>query len=329
MLAHGGNLIQASQQFNIPIEDWIDLSTGINPNAYPIPAIDGRAWHHLPQENDGLEDAAIQYYGTPNLLALSGSQAAIQTLPTLRRPSNVLMPDIMYQEHAEAWQRAGHNLHLFSDEPTRHQLQHVDVLVLCNPNNPTAKVYTVEQLLAWHHQLQKKQGWLIVDEAFIDATPECSLSQFGGQDGLFILRSLGKFFGLAGARVGFLIGPPSWLAHIRDKLGPWTIAGPSRAIAKQALLDASWQNQARTQLLAAQLEMRSVIESLGLTIAGSTAFFHYVSTPYSKRLHTQLAEKGIWVRHFNNPLALRFGLANRESLLTLKSKLKHFQMGII
>lgn len=325
MLAHGGNLIQASQAFNIPIEQWIDLSTGINPNAYPIPAIDSAAWQYLPQEHDGLEDAAIQYYGTPHVLPVAGSQAAIKTLPRLRRPSNVLMPAIMYQEHAQAWQRAGHHIHLFTDAPKNEQLADCDVLVICNPNNPTGVVYSAEQLLAWHQQLRQRNGWLIVDEAFMDATPDCSLSRFGGEEGLFILRSLGKFFGLAGARVGFLIGPPKALLQLQEQLGPWSIAGPSRTIAKHALLDSDWQYKTRLQLQEAQLEMRRIIEHLGLSITGSTAFFYYVLMPQAKTLHTQLARQGIWTRHFDQPAALRFGLASREATITLCKQLKYFQ----
>ena len=73
-------------------------------------------------------------------------------------------------------------------------------MVLVQPNNPTGALFARSRLLDWHARLARRGGWLVVDEAFIDPTPDASLAPMAGADGLVVLRSLGKFFGLAGAR---------------------------------------------------------------------------------------------------------------------------------
>jgi len=113
-------------------------------------------------------------------------------------------------------------------------------------NNPTGEVTPLHKLWAWHSELAARGGWLIVDEAFMDATPTDSLlstlprfAQKALPPGLIVLRGLGKFFGLAGARVGFVGASPSFLEDLEDALGPWTISAPSRWLAIQALRDIS------------------------------------------------------------------------------------------
>jgi len=111
----------------------------------------------------------------------------------------------MYQEHAKAWQRAGHEVVKFEYYPDENIIKNVDVVLLCILNNPTARQFSVARIAELARSVGKTRGWLIVDEAFIDATPEQSIAQHAHIEGLFVLRSLGKFFGLAGARVGFFI----------------------------------------------------------------------------------------------------------------------------
>jgi len=202
-LEHGGRLRQASAQYGIPLADWLDLSTGINPNGWPVPPISAAAWSHLPEEEDGLLEAAQTYYGTPSLLPVAGSQAAIQALPRLRPPGRVGIPAPGYAEHGKAWLAAGHRVVPF--DPRTGPPDGLDVILLIHPNNPTGQTYAPDRLLAWHRRLAERDGWLVVDEAFIDATPTLSLAIQGPLQGLVVLRSLGKFFGLAGARVGFVL----------------------------------------------------------------------------------------------------------------------------
>jgi len=322
MLEHGGNLRQAAQQYGIPLELWCDLSTGINPNHYPIPDIPMEAWHRLPEENDGLIEAACAYYDCQSLIATAGSQAAIQVLPQLRSACHIAMPKNMYQEHAHAWQSHGHQVTFFAAEPTLEVLEKVDVLILCNPNNPTGQRFNKNQLLAWHQQLTSRGAWLIVDEAFMDTTPEDSVASTAHLPNLIVLRSLGKFFGLAGARVGFLLAEKNMLALAQEKIGPWSITGPSRHMASHALRNGKWQAEASKALSSNSQQLSKLLHQYGLTPTGGTDFFQFVTTAKAVAIHEALAKQGIWVRLFKEASALRFGLPAHRHWHQLEQALK-------
>lgn len=330
MLEHGGNLALAANQYGIPLEHWLDLSTGINPNNYPIADMPPSLWQKLPTDNDGLIAAACAYYGCQFILPTAGSQAALQVLPQLRAASTVAMPQLMYQEHAKAWQRCGHQVIRFDTHPDENIINHVDVVLLCNPNNPTATQFAATDLLHWHRQLAKRGGWLVVDEAFIDATPEHSIAQHAHLDGLFVLRSLGKFFGLAGARVGFLLGAEQALISAQETIGPWSITGPSRLVAKQALVDTAWQHATRLQLAANSQRLAVLLTQYDLTPAAGTALFQYTPTALATAWQQHLAKQGIWVRLFagateyTTTSALRFGLPPQDGWPRLETALKNF-----
>lgn len=308
MLEHGGNLQQAAQQYGRPLTEWLDLSTGINPQHYPITDLPAALFHRLPAVADSLHAMAQAYYGASHVLACAGSQAALQVLPRLRAPCRVAMPRTMYQEHAHAWQQAGHSVQFFEQLPDDALLQQCEVLLVCNPNNPTGQKYATETLLAWHAELAQRGGWLVVDEAFMDSTPQHSLASHSGLTGLWVLRSLGKFFGLAGLRVGFLLGEPRALRHIAALLGPWTLTGPSQYLAELALADRSWQQATRMQLAGQSAKLAQLLSQHGLTPSGGTDLFQYVQHPAAQQLHQALAHHGIWTRYFADPQALRFGL---------------------
>ncbi|AFL75087.1 L-threonine O-3-phosphate decarboxylase [Thiocystis violascens DSM 198] len=303
-------------RFDIPLEHWLDLSTGINPHAWPVATLPAAVWGRLPEEGDGLESAAARYYGAPCPLPLAGSQAAIQSLPTLRAPCRVGVPRVGYREHAHAWCRAGHQVvELVDSDPGRwldDGPERLDCLVVINPNNPTGRCWPIATLLDWHARLAARGGWLIVDEAFMDATPEASLTPFAGRPGLILLRSLGKFFGLAGARVGFLFAESALRARLLSWLGPWTLSGPSRAIARQALADTVWQQVTRAALPLAADRLAELLRRYGLAPMGGTALFQWVLTDEADRIQANLARQGILVRRFIRPPSLRFGLPGDE-----------------
>lgn len=200
MLEHGGRLLRAAREYGRPPEDWLDLSTGISPYAWPVPPIPAEAWHRLPEHDDGLIEAARAYYGTLSLLPVAGSQAAIQALPALRERSRVGVLSPGYAEHAHAWRQAGHRVEPASATELFARASGFNVIVLMHPNNPGGECFSQGELLGLHASLARRGGWLVIDEAFIDATPEASLCLLPARPGLVVLRSVGKFFGLAGAR---------------------------------------------------------------------------------------------------------------------------------
>lgn len=314
MLEHGGKLRSAVKQYNIPLEDWLDLSAALNPTPFPVGKIHHTVWHRLPEDDDPLITLAARYYQTEHLLPVAGSQAAIQTLPFLfKRAKRVGVLRITYNEHAHAWQRAGHTLYALDETEIDTQIEHLDVLLLVNPNNPTGKVFAREQLLQWHAYLKKKNGCLIVDEAFIDCNSQHSLVTHTQQSGLIVLRSLGKFFGLAGARVGFVFAEQNLLSALREALGPWPISHPSRIAAQRALFDVAWQEQQRTLLPQLSSRLSQLLSAHALTPTGGCALFQWLRTPQAHRIHQQLAAHGILARYYAEPSSLRFGLPATEA----------------
>ncbi|BAU57670.1 L-threonine 3-O-phosphate decarboxylase [Halorhodospira halochloris] len=320
-LEHGGNLTQATIEYGEPPQGWIDLSTGINPNHYPLPTqtlTHSQIWQRLP-EPDQLEATAAEYYACPHLTPVPGSQAAISLLPALRSRSRVAIAEPEYAEHSRAWQSWGHEIRRITAQQIESGPQagtDWEVLVLSNPNNPTGRLYDPELLVTWHKWLQRNSGWLIVDEAFADCYPEFSLSrQAGKQDrqGLIVLRSLGKFFGLAGARVGFLLGPQQIRNRLAELLGPWPLSGASRQLGIAALADTAWQQQQRLELGAAADRLAAALDKAGLKVAGKTSLYCWIETGSARQIQKTLAEGGIWVRAFDNPPGLRFGLPGSEA----------------
>ncbi|PKO93762.1 MAG: threonine-phosphate decarboxylase [Betaproteobacteria bacterium HGW-Betaproteobacteria-10] len=315
MLEHGGQLREAAAHYRIPRENWLDLSTGINPTAWPVPTLSMACWHRLPESDDGLEAAAADYYGNTNLLPVAGSQAAIQLLPMLLPRAVVACISPIYAEHPKAWSQAGHRLRFLQNALLPRALSAATPYVLlCNPNNPTADRHPQAIALDAAKQLNKRGGWLIVDEAFIDTTPDDSLTPLAGTDeapNLIVLRSLGKFFGLAGARLGFLFAAPEIRRKMAELMGPWTVAGPAREAGRLALRDTNWQKTMRPQLLAASQRLVALLTPFGEV--KSTALFAALTTAHSSELHEFLATRGILTRRFEQQPLLRLGLPGHES----------------
>ncbi len=315
MLEHGGRLRVAAQRFNLPLADWLDLSTGINPIAYPVSPIAPTCWQRLPEENDGLESAAAAYYGNERLLALPGSQAAIQWLPALFPPAAIACLTPIYAEHPHAWARAGHKVRRLQNATLARALAAATPnVLLCNPNNPTAGVFSRTALLNAAEQLRRRGGWLIVDEAFGDCDPDNCVAPFAGSadaPNLIVLRSLGKFFGLAGARVGFVFGAAGILERLHEALGPWPVSGPARAVAQQALTDRNWQQATRRRLPLVAERLRTLLAPFGSVCAAS--LFVTLATPVVTPLYEHLARRAILTRSFTDDGLLRFGLPADET----------------
>lgn len=315
MLEHGGRLRVAAARYRIPLADWLDLSTGVSPYGWPVPQLAPRVWQRLPEEGDGLEEAMAANYQSGQGMAVAGSQAAIQALPGLFPRGSIACLAPLYNEHPHAWRMAGHDVHLMNDAPVDDTLtQGTTHILLCNPNNPTGRTHSSDKLLEVAAQLHARGGVLIVDEAFIDATPENSLTPLAGTDAapnLIVLRSLGKFFGLAGARVGFVFAASSVLERLRTKLGPWTVSGPSREIARLALLDREWQKRMRFFLQVSGQRLATLLSPLGEI--GATTLFTTVRSPRAGELHEYLARNGILTRHFEQGSMIRFGLPESEA----------------
>jgi cobalamin biosynthetic protein CobC len=314
MLEHGGNLRAAQARFGGA--DWIDLSTGINPLGYRAPPPSPDAWQRLPEPDPALLKAACAYYGAPHLLPVAGTQAAIQALPRLRADlhahTRVTVAAPSYAEHGHHWSRHGHALRQVAYAQLDAAVADSDVVVVCNPNNPTGATIDQARLLDWAARLGARGGWLVVDEAFGDTARASSVAAHAGGPGLIVLHSVGKFFGLAGLRLGFVGAAPALLAVLEDMLGPWTVSGPAQEIALAALRDHDWQQATQARLARDGARMRTLLSNHGIAAAG-TPLFHWWPEPQAERFHEHMARRAIWVRLFLQAArGIRIGLPATE-----------------
>ena len=315
MLEHGGNLRAAQRHYGGT--DWIDLSTGINPHGYPAPAPSPDAWRRLPEPDPDLVRAACDYYSAPRLLPVAGTQAAIQALPRLRAesagPARVTVSAPSYAEHAHHWGRHGHTLRLAAYAELDAAIDDSDVVVVVNPNNPTGATVGPAQLLDWAARLAPRGGWLVVDEAFGDTARALSVAGYADRPGLVVLRSVGKFFGLAGLRLGFVAAADDLLVALDDLLGPWAVSGPAQEIAVAALRDSAWQASTQARLARDGARMHALLAAHGIQASG-TPLFHWWAEARAEAFHDHMARRAIWVRLFAHAArGIRIGLPAGEA----------------
>lgn len=312
-MKHGGDLTEAIERFGGAPGSWLDLSTGINPWPWPIPQhLPESAWQRLPSraETKALLDAARKTYGVPagaGIAAAAGTQALIQLLPYLAAPGPVAIVGPTYSEHAAAWRNAGHSVI---------SIDHLDAFpesavhaVVVNPNNPDGRICDRAALTRMAAQLKARGGWLVVDEAFADVDPAISAAALCAELPVVILRSFGKFYGLAGLRLGFAIAASDVIERIAAALGPWPCSGPALLIGRDALGDQPWADHTRGKLEQQARQLDQVLMKAGFTIAGGTPLFRLARHPHASKLHAALARQHIWCRSFDwADDLLRFGL---------------------
>lgn len=316
---HGGDLIAAQTAFPDAPRPWIDLSTGINPWPYPVPPVPAQAWARLPGQaaEDALRRAAAAAFAVPDddmILAAPGTQALIQLLPRLTAGASaagasvaVLSPT--YAEHAAAWRAAGRQV---TEPPSFAGVgagAGADIVVVVNPNNPDGRVIDPQTLLRRAEVQAARGGFLIVDEAFADMTPEASVARHIGLPGLIVLRSFGKFFGLAGARLGFLLAEPALIRRAAAMLGPWAVSGPTLTAGAAAYRDTAWMEATRARLRESAARLDDLLIKKGCRVVGGTTLFRLIDCGDGTALFEKLARAGIWSRPFLNlPACVRLGL---------------------
>lgn len=310
MRDHGGNLDEAMARHGAG--DWIDLSTGINRRPWPVPAIPPEAWAALPTRSAlaRLIDAArAAWQVAPDTAgtALAGAQAAIQLVPGLRAPGRARVLGPTYNEHAAALRAQGWQVAEVTDPAA---LEGADLAVLVNPNNPDGRSLAPDALRA----LAARVRLLVVDESFADATPALSLLPQALPGNTLVLRSFGKFYGLAGLRLGFAFAAPPIIARLAERAGPWPVSGPAIHVGIAALSDAGWAEAMRTQLATDAERADALALGAGWAVAGGTPLFRLYRTPDARAAHDRLARQHIWSRIFPwSPQLLRLGLPGPEA----------------
>jgi len=314
---HGGSLGRARALFPGAPEPWIDLSTGINPHSYPLFDLPQAAFTRLPEPARTAELTAVaaRVYGAPaagNVTAAPGTQILLPLVAKLVRPSRAAVLSPTYAEHARTSAFAGHDV----VEVGRFQdLAAADLAIVVNPNNPDGRVCSRAELLDLAAALSRKDGLLVVDEAFMDVGPgEESLAGDVGRGGIVVLKSFGKFFGLAGVRLGFAIAAEPIASRFAGQLGPWAVAGPALEYGLAALGDEGWQGAMWARLAEEARALDALLSRYGIVVAGGTSLFRYVEHPQARSIFEHLGQAGILVRNFERlPNSLRFGLPANEA----------------
>lgn len=297
---HGGALDAAVARFGGPRSHWIDLSTGINPNPYPLPEVTPDDWASLPDPAriQKLEAAAAHFWSVPEgwqVVAAGGASAIIAALPSILTGTSVSIPEPTYNEHWAAFRASG----------WRKSQQNPHVQVVVHPNNPDGKLWSPPELNA---------SQTVVDESFCDiCRDESLLLSEQRPDRVIILKSFGKFWGLAGLRLGFAICSPEDAQRLRNQLGPWAVSGPACTIGTQALADQDWASNTRSSLATAAERLRDLLRSTGLGHVGGTDLFHLAEVPNASEAFVHFAKAKILTRIFPySKTWIRFGLPGAE-----------------
>jgi cobalamin biosynthetic protein CobC len=308
---HGGDLAAARAAFPSAPEPWLDLSTGINPNPYPLPVLSPEAWTRLPDRTAlaRLESVAAARYrvaAEAAVVAAPGVQALIQLLPQLLRAETVGILGFTYGEYEHIWRAAGAEVAYVE---TIEQLAGFDVAIVVNPNNPDGRLVPPERLAALAGALARRGGALIVDEAFIDAEPARASLASRPPGSAIVLRSFGKIYGLAGLRLGFAIVTPADAARLRTLFGPWAVSGAAIEIGAAALADEAWLTATLSALRVNAAALDNLLVRHGFTVIGGAPLFRLVTHASAQAVFTTLGRQGVLVRRFpTRPDWLRFGL---------------------
>jgi cobalamin biosynthesis protein CobC len=315
-LLHGGDLTAARRLFPAAPEPFIDLSTGINPHSYPLPQLPPAVFARLPEPAglDRLAAAAARAYGAPSpdhVVPAPGTQILLPPVAALVPPGHAAVLGPTYNEHVRVAALVGHR----SREVTAlDRLAGVDLGVVANPNNPDGRIVTREALIACAAELRSRGGMLVIDEAFMDVAPDgASLAGDVGLGNIVVLRSFGKFFGLAGLRLGFALAATATAARLKASLGPWAVSGAAIAVGEAALQDRAWMQATRASLAREAARLDRLLTGAGLEVVGGTSLFRLVRTAAADELFHHLGFAGVLVRRFDDqPAWLRFGLPARE-----------------
>lgn len=314
---HGGRIDIARAAFP-HVDRWTDLSTGIAPWSYPVAPIAATA-ERLPDPADlaALEAAAATFFGVhaARVAAVPGSDLALRLLGAMLSghsgsgPAAVVRPG--YSGHLAMWDE--HAATECSPDALLAMAKTHHALVLARPNNPDGVVADRTQLQATASLLAERGGHLIVDEAFADARAHDSLAECDWP-GLIVLRSFGKFFGLAGLRLGFVVAPPQIVERLRVLIGDWPISSPALVTGLAAYRDTTWHGQQRARLNGASQRLAALFCDHGIRVVGHTAFFVLITAERRDALFEHLAQAGVLTRPFDYaPGWLRIGLPRDDS----------------
>src|ERR1051326_76672 len=329
-LVPGGDLAAARRLSPAAPRPFLDLSTGINPHPYRVPRLPAQTFASLPDADAvaALAKTAAQAYGAPSaahVVCAPGTQILLPLVSQLVPPSRAAILAPTYGEFARAAALAGHRV---VEAREIAEIGDAQLVFIANPNNPDGRLFAKRDLIALGKILRARGGLLIVDEAFMDVGPAGqSLAPEVALGSIVVLRSFGKFFGLAGLRLGFALAVPQLGSRIAGMLGPWAVSGPALAIGAAALADKAWLDTTRRRLAQSVEKLDVMLVQSGLDIIGGTSLFRLTRTPHASALFNHLGRAGILVRCFAEQKDwLRFGVpGNARAWRRLRTALADFR----
>jgi cobalamin biosynthesis protein CobC len=314
---HGGRLGAARATYSQAPQPWIDLSTGINPESYPAPRAKGITLNRLPDTEDlaRLEAVAAVAFGVDDprrVVAAGGTEPALRLLPYLLGQRAAVVAGPTYGSHADSWERAGVVTRVVPDSELEGSVDAETALVVVNPNNPDGRIVSRDRLRSLHDRVANRGGVLVVDEAFAEVTPEASVADIAGgseAEHLVVLRSFGKFYGLAGLRLGFVVGSDAVMGRLRGAIGDWPVSVDALAAGLAAYADREWADRMRPQLAGLARRLDGLLVRYGFEVVGGTSLYRLVRAVDAQLRFERLAAAGILTRPFQHDASLlRFGL---------------------
>jgi cobalamin biosynthesis protein CobC len=314
---HGGRLGAALATYPHAPRPWIDLSTGINPRSYRAPRARGMVLNRLPDtgELQRLEAVAAEAFGAGDprrVVATGGTEPALRLLPYVLRLDNAVVAGPTYGSHADAWKLAGTSSRVAADFDLEGSIVDRTAIVIVNPNNPDGRIVDRDRLRRLHDLVAARGGMLVVDEAFAEVTPGSSVADIAGSavaPQLVVLRSFGKFYGLAGVRLGFVVGAADVVARVRGAIGDWPVSVDALVAGLAAYSDRKWADQTRVRLRQDAARLDRLLTAHGFEIVGGTPLYRLVRGADAASRFERLAAAGILTRPFQHDATLlRFGL---------------------
>ncbi|HEY2400678.1 MAG TPA: aminotransferase class I/II-fold pyridoxal phosphate-dependent enzyme, partial [Steroidobacteraceae bacterium] len=297
---HGGRLGAARIAYSQAPQPWIDLSTGINPRSYPAPRARGVTLNRLPDTGElaRLEAVAAAAFGVADpvrVVATGGTEPALRLLPfvvgfcggvisaarAVAAPGDggwalgacglaaAIVAGPTYGSHVDGWAKAGVPARVVADAELDGAIGDRTAVIVVNPNNPDGRLVSRDRLRQLHGAIASRGGVLVVDEAFAEVTPEASVADLAGTseaERLVVLRSFGKFYGLAGLRLGFVIGSPAVAARVRGLIGDWPVSVDAMAAGLAAYTDTVWADRMRKQLASAARRLDGLLTRYGFEV---------------------------------------------------------------
>jgi cobalamin biosynthesis protein CobC len=314
---HGGRLGAARAAYSQAPQPWIDLSTGINPKSYPAPRARGVTLNRLPDSGElsQLESVAAAAFGvgdSQRVVATGGTETALRLLPYVLRQKAAIVAGPTYGSHADGWEKAGVPSRVVPDAELESSIADQTALIVVNPNNPDGRLVGRDRLRHLHDAVASRGGVFVVDEAFAEVTPQASVADIAGTgvaEHLVVLRSFGKFYGLAGLRLGFVVGSPVVAARVRGMIGDWPVSVDALAAGLAAYADRQWTERMRVQLASAARRLDGLLSRYGFEVVGGTSLYRLVRAVDAPARFERLAAAGILTRPFQHDATLlRFGL---------------------